>query len=364
MTKLPVRLTVLVPTYHRPALLRRAVESVQAQQFADYILRIHDNGTDAETLALAQELMATDSRIEYRRNSVNLGAEGNISQLIASVDTPYFCFLCDDDVILPGFLAAAMDGFATHPDIGFSAARTVLVHLQGSYIRWRNRDWRPGRHAPGALAMRQMAASHFTSTAVLYHNSLRERLIAVADFSDDRLFSIIAAGIVPFHVADVTGGVFVIHPQSNSVLQGVSGHRSLGEHLDRLRRLLDKAPGMAVPGARAQLRLAIASAFLRYVRQRLRADHRDSQPLPVRSARYRADLYRILACYGAGTILQALAQLPISGAMGLFLWLRGGKSAKARRLPLPPATLPYLNGDRSARTAFEEAMKTTDAAQL
>jgi glycosyltransferase involved in cell wall biosynthesis len=135
MTKSPVRLTILVPTYHRPALLRRAVESVQAQQFADYILRIHDNGTDAETLALAQELMATDPRIEYRRNSVNLGAEGNISQLIASVDTPYFCFLCDDDVILPGFLAAAMDGFATHPDIGFSAARTVLVHLQGSYIR-------------------------------------------------------------------------------------------------------------------------------------------------------------------------------------------------------------------------------------
>ena len=364
MSTPPVLLTVLIPTYHRPNLLRRAVASVQAQQFSNFVIRIRDNGADAQTLALGQEMQAADPRIDYKRNPINLGAEGNISQLIASVETPYFCFLCDDDVMLPGFLKATMDGFALHHDIGFAAARTALVHLEAGYIQWRNRDWRPGRHEASALATRHMAASHFTSTSVVYHISMRERLTEVSDFSDDRLFSILAAGIVAFHVADVTGGVFIVHAQSNSMLQGVSGLRSLDGHLAKLRQLLDNVPPMAVPSARGQVRLAIAAAFLRYVRQRLRADHRDTRPLPLASGKYWADLNKILACYGITTALQAMAQLPISGAMAVYIRLRAGKYARPRRVPLPAAALPYLYGDISARAVFEESMRDAEAAQV
>ena len=52
---MPAKVCVVIPTYNRRPLLARAVESVLAQSFQDFELRIIDDGSTDETHLLADQ---------------------------------------------------------------------------------------------------------------------------------------------------------------------------------------------------------------------------------------------------------------------------------------------------------------------
>jgi len=101
--------TVLLPTYKRPKLLRRAAQSVLQQTRGDFILRILDNAPSKETMEMVERLLQMDSRVEYVAHEKNIGSIENFIFGIKTVQTPYFCILCDDDLLLPDFLEKALD---------------------------------------------------------------------------------------------------------------------------------------------------------------------------------------------------------------------------------------------------------------
>src|SRR5690606_32319329 len=73
MTAEPCRFSVVVPTNDRPEWLAAAIESVLEQTFPNFDVWIVDDGSDARTSVLCDELSG-DSRVHVLRNERPSGA--------------------------------------------------------------------------------------------------------------------------------------------------------------------------------------------------------------------------------------------------------------------------------------------------
>jgi glycosyltransferase involved in cell wall biosynthesis len=108
---------IRVPTYKRPKLLRRALESLQAQTYTHWQCVVFDDSPDGEAEAVVTHI--DDRRVQYRKNPVNLGISENLgicfqTRPIAGGD--FACVLEDDNFFLPDCLrqnVAALDRSAT-----------------------------------------------------------------------------------------------------------------------------------------------------------------------------------------------------------------------------------------------------------
>src|SRR5215469_2359677 len=113
--------SILITTYNRSRLLRRAVDSVLAQDFADFELVIIDDCSPDDT----REVVAAihDPRIKYIRNDTNIGSkEGDraiLRRFIYDIMRgKYFVYLCDDDYwLFPDLLRRQVDVFLQHDNI-------------------------------------------------------------------------------------------------------------------------------------------------------------------------------------------------------------------------------------------------------
>lgn len=93
--------TVIIPTYRRPAQLRVAVQSVLDQALGpDEILVVDDASPGGGLVDLPD-----DERIRWLRREVNGGVSAAQNTGLAQATGTYVCFLHSDDEMLPGKLA-------------------------------------------------------------------------------------------------------------------------------------------------------------------------------------------------------------------------------------------------------------------
>src|SRR4051794_34171122 len=97
--------TILIPTLNRPGFLREAVGAALAQTYRNLEVLIFDNGTMAETLAVAEEAIRRDNRVRFQRNQRNLGMSANFNALAEAAQGEFAVAIGDDDRLLPEFLA-------------------------------------------------------------------------------------------------------------------------------------------------------------------------------------------------------------------------------------------------------------------
>ena len=119
-------ITIILPTFRRPHLLPKAIESVLNQDFPHISLKIYDNCSNDETRDVVAYYARKDSRISYYGHSENIGAAGNYNYALKEVRTPYFSFLADDDWLLPQFCSSALATFKKFPASQFVIGRTVF----------------------------------------------------------------------------------------------------------------------------------------------------------------------------------------------------------------------------------------------
>ncbi len=101
------KVSVIVPTYNRAAMLQRAVDSVLAQTFTDLELLIVDDCSSDETAEVVASLV--DPRIRSFRHSRNRGVSATRNTGIAKARGEYVAFLDDDDEFLPKKIAKQVD---------------------------------------------------------------------------------------------------------------------------------------------------------------------------------------------------------------------------------------------------------------
>lgn len=125
---------IMLPFYGDPSLLRVAVRSVQAQEDPDWRLTVVDDGyPDASVPRWFEEL--DDERIRYRRNGVNLGANGNYRKCVDLIEHEVAVLMGADDVMLPGYVSTIKKVHRSHPEAGIIQVGVDLIDERGKPYR-------------------------------------------------------------------------------------------------------------------------------------------------------------------------------------------------------------------------------------
>lgn len=99
---------VVVTCYQYGRFLRQSAGSVLAQSVPDLRLLIVDNGSTDNTLEVAQDIAAGDSRVEIATLKTNRGQPAGCNIGIEWAKADYLMLLDADDLIAPGCLGRAM----------------------------------------------------------------------------------------------------------------------------------------------------------------------------------------------------------------------------------------------------------------
>ncbi|MDR2412343.1 MAG: glycosyltransferase family 2 protein [Holosporales bacterium] len=126
--------TIAIPTYKRPHLLPRALESVANQTYKPLEVLVIDNGTpgekNAETIKSFQKRI---TKLFYEKAPENRGETVTNLRCINKAKGEFFMWLCDDDTISPTYIEAAVETLQAYPEASFSALQQKLVFSDHEY---------------------------------------------------------------------------------------------------------------------------------------------------------------------------------------------------------------------------------------
>jgi glycosyltransferase involved in cell wall biosynthesis len=177
---------VFLPTYRRPRLLERAIDSLCAQTMPDWICELHNDAPDD---AAPGELFGRlgDSRFEYHRHERNLGGTATFNLFFHATSEPFYAMLEDDNAWESTFLEKMIGVAGQQPDatvfwcnqsIGCEEANGT-VRDTGETVHPREPGQPPRRiawgqpeqifgalHAHGAALFRSRPGDHFATPRV------------------------------------------------------------------------------------------------------------------------------------------------------------------------------------------------------
>ncbi len=120
-----------MPVYNGAAFLRGALDSLLAQDFADFELVISDNASTDDTPGICLEYAARDSRIRYCRNNENIGAVRNLRRVLELSRGDFFMWAAHDDLWDPAYLSACYQALQNNPKAVLCATSAILLDHQG-----------------------------------------------------------------------------------------------------------------------------------------------------------------------------------------------------------------------------------------
>jgi len=127
------RFTILTATRGRPDILREALRSSLAQDFADFEHLVVDDASEDDGAArVIAEL--SDPRIRLIRLDRSRGPAGARNAGLAEARGEFCAVLDDDDVMLPGRLAATAAAFDARPDAVLVASAFRAIDGEGNVL--------------------------------------------------------------------------------------------------------------------------------------------------------------------------------------------------------------------------------------
>lgn len=136
------RVSVIVPTHDRPAMLKLALESLLAQTFRDFeIVVVNDAGADVQHVLAALEPAARERRISYVSHAVNRGLAAARNSGLGVARGRWVAYLDDDDRFFPEHLAILVEALeAGAARAVYSDALRVVQVRDGDGYRTIKRD--------------------------------------------------------------------------------------------------------------------------------------------------------------------------------------------------------------------------------
>ena len=158
------RVSVIIPTYNRAALVQEAVASVLAQTCRDFELLVVDDGSTDGTL---EALAPWDGEVKVLSLPVRRGVSGARNAGIAAAQGEWLAFLDADDLWLPEKLARQMAFMEAHPQL-------LLSQTEEIWVRRGLRVNPPRSHAKagGDIFLRSLERCLVSPSAVVLHRRL------------------------------------------------------------------------------------------------------------------------------------------------------------------------------------------------
>ena len=163
--------SAIIPTFNRQELLRRALNSIQAQTFRDSpqkqgqsleIIVIDDGSQDGTREMIEKEFPA--ARYFYQENQ-GPSAARNLG--IREARGEWIAFLDSDDEWMPGKLAAQMEFFAAHPEIKIAQTEEIWIR-NGKRVNPMNKHRKRG----GFIFEECLPLCIISPSAVMIHKTL------------------------------------------------------------------------------------------------------------------------------------------------------------------------------------------------
>jgi glycosyltransferase involved in cell wall biosynthesis len=183
LSDLAYKVTILIPTFNRAERLKVAISSVLGQTYQNLVLVVFDNASTDNTESVVAEFASKDKRVQYVRQEKNVGMNENFNFALKFINTPFFCFLSDDDYYLNTFLAEAIDIFKQNSNIAFTVFSGPEVNDNLSEpVRNVLEFWpREGLYEPSEAIDLVTTGYHPIISACLFH----ERVLPVMHFSNE-----------------------------------------------------------------------------------------------------------------------------------------------------------------------------------
>ena len=327
-------ITTIIPTYGRAGLLRRALRSVLRQTFGDFRVCVYDNASPDDTAAVVATTAAGDPRVVYYRHERNIGGGPNFLFGMRRVDTPFFSFLSDDDVLLPRFFETALQGFTRHPSALLSAASTVEVDAAGSVRYQPLALWRrEGLYDPPSGAFAMLDNRHPTWTTILFRREALDQ-VGYLDLDvggpSDLDYELRVAARFPIAVAFAPCGAYVSHAAAGSFRETVAvadGFERMRSNVAADERIDAPVRRMLARRLERQLRMKLLEIWGKSL---VRGDDADAvAAATAMRARYGPKIGGMLLQWGA----RVCARVPAARAA-----LRAFERARLRRRALPAST--------------------------
>jgi glycosyltransferase involved in cell wall biosynthesis len=173
--------SVLIPVYNKAPYLRRAVDSVLTQTFADLEIVLVDDGSTDGSLDAARSF--TDPRVRVIAQA-NAGAGAARNRAIREARAPMLALLDGDDEWAPTFLEAMMALAAEYPRAGLYCGPYVFVEPGGVRVEPRWVDVPARGLLPSYFRSVAMGDQVATATSVCVPRAVFE---ALGVFETDRL---------------------------------------------------------------------------------------------------------------------------------------------------------------------------------
>ncbi len=107
-----------IPTYNRPAGLRKLLNTVKDQTYRNLEIIISDNcSTDPEVQSTILLFAELDDRIVHFRQSKNIGLEENFNFVYTKASGRYFVWMGDDDYFDANYIEACVTHLQKNPEI-------------------------------------------------------------------------------------------------------------------------------------------------------------------------------------------------------------------------------------------------------
>ncbi|NEO70954.1 glycosyltransferase family 2 protein [Moorena sp. SIO3H5] len=121
--------SVIIPTYNRLSYLKQAVESVLQQTYKNLEIIVSDDCSPENPQAMIESFQ--DDRIQFRRNSNNLGNGPNVAGAFKQAQGKYVASLNDDDLWNPDFLEKLVPPLEANPNVVVAFCDHYIIDADG-----------------------------------------------------------------------------------------------------------------------------------------------------------------------------------------------------------------------------------------
>lgn len=135
------RFSVLMAAYNRSHLIGEAIDSVLAQDFADYELVIVDDGSTDATPEVVRGYAAAEPRIRYIQKPHNEGRSPTRSRAVAEARGAFVLWMADDDILAPDLLATYDRVLRENPHVDIVYGKLQLFEGERDLDVYVPNDW-------------------------------------------------------------------------------------------------------------------------------------------------------------------------------------------------------------------------------
>lgn len=125
-----------LPVYNGEPHIRKALDTLLAQDYENLEIIISDNASTDATAELCRQAGAHRANVVYSRNAKNLGPLKNWLMVLERAQGEYFMWAAHDDYWSPNFVSALTARLESHPEAVLSTPTTIYVNVdEGQSIK-------------------------------------------------------------------------------------------------------------------------------------------------------------------------------------------------------------------------------------